>query len=153
MFGAYKVKIKWSKELSIRDLAKYKAKKREHLYLILNRRCFVGVIPKRTILYIGMAYKQEVTERLREHHKLPKITRRKLMEWGDKRIRIGRVKIPFGRRMTRKLIQEIEAALIYDMQPEHNERNKKKYRGRSLKIINCGRRKPLDKRIITNCFK
>ena len=140
------VTIKWSKEYFTKHLKKHRDRPHEHLYMIVRKRNYMG-IPARKILYIGMAYEQTPTERLKDHHKLPKVLK-KWFQFGSITVRFGKIILPRRKRMTAAIVRDIEAALIYTFQPKHNEMSKNSYRGRSLEIHNRGRRRPLPK-----CFE
>lgn len=140
------VTINWSKEYLPKDLKKHRNRPHEHLYLIVRRRSYMG-IPARKIQYIGMAYDQTPTERLKDHHKLPTVLK-KWFRFGKITIRFGKIILPNRKRMTETMVRDIEAALIYTFQPKYNEMSKSSYRGRSLEIHNRGRNRPLPK-----CFE
>ncbi len=141
-----RIKINWSKEIPVRKIKKYKDRRNDYLYMIVRRRRY-WLIPARKVKYIGMTYKQSLSERLKDHHKLPKVLNR-LIRFGRITVRFGQIIPDSGKRVTEKLVRDVESALIYHEQPDCNEVSKKGYHGRPLVIYNRGRRKPLPK-----CFK
>ncbi len=145
------VRINWSREIHADQLSSYRPRKGDHLYMILKRRRFFH-IPARQIEYIGMAYKQTVVKRLSDHHELPKILKERML-WGEVTIRFGQVKPQPMVKLNKKLVEDVEAALIYQMYPEHNDVHKKSYRRKPIRIRNMGRFKPLPRSIDSFFFE
>ena len=151
MSEVYKLGVKWSDDLFLDDLHTFcnYCDKYESLYTILERIIRYGE-PEYSLLYIGMTYSQSIANRLSNHHKLRDIrnyeTRRKKII-----IRAGRIILPSGNRISKKLVRDVEAILINNHKPPHNESSTYAYRGgRDLRIINQGNYKPLNRIIDTS---
>jgi hypothetical protein len=92
------------------------------------------------ILYVGLTYRQDLGTRLSQHQWLP-TTR------GNVRVRIGYL---IERRPSGKRLKDVENLLIcscwWDADTTYNKRDYL-YGGRDLRILNFGRRGPLDRTI------
>jgi hypothetical protein len=101
------------------------------LYMITRK---WGDYPEK-ILYIGLTYYQDFSTRLSQH------------QWWLSKER-GTIKVRVGylqeRRSSEKRLKDVENLLICWHSPEFNEKGLVYY-GRDLRIINSGRRGPLDK--------
>ena len=92
------------------------------------------------ILYIGLVYWRSFAERIAEHD-------RDLL-WnvrGKINVRVGRIRLGGGSKHSYERMEDVENLLIYMYQPEFNYKGRGWYYGREIKIINLGRRGPLDK--------
>ncbi len=135
MDNLYNVNVKWTKDLDIEDaLDYYEDNDHEMLYIILRKRKYKENIIY-TALYIGMTYKQFLSDRLKNHHKLNNIIEEQRGK-GEVVIRFGDISLPLNKRISEKLVKDIEAILIHEVQPEYNEMSRKSYRGREIKITN-----------------
>lgn len=90
---------------------------------------------KHSLRYIGMTERQ-VKERLADRsHKVRKNVKR-ILKNNDLVVRVGAIVTSPGADISRELASDVEALLIYALQPPKNKRNKKAYNGRPLKIQN-----------------
>lgn len=103
------------------------------LYMITRK---WGDFPDK-ILWIGMTYKQDFSTRLDQHRWLDN-------EIGTLKVRVGYL---VEKRPSEKRLRHVENLLICVYQPKYNDKGKSTYSGRNLKIINSGRRGPLDKEV------
>ena len=103
------------------------------LYMITRR---WGEYPEK-ILYIGLTYSQDFSTRLSQHTWV-------YDEIGTLKVRVGYL---LEKRSSEKRLRDVENLLIYVYQPKYNDKGKSTYSGRDLKIINSGRRGPLDKEV------
>ena len=87
------------------------------------------------ILYIGLTYRQDFSTRLSQHQSWLSITK------GTVKVRVGYL---IENRSSEKRLKDVENLLICWHRPEYNEKDLV-YRGRDLRIINSGRRGPLDR--------
>jgi len=151
MSEAYKLGVRWSEDIILEDLQGFCSfyNRYESLYAILERMMRYGE-PKYELLYVGMTYYQSISKRLRNHHKLGDIkcseTRRKKII-----IRAGCIILPDGKRISKKLVHDVEAVLIQQYDPPYNEMNTYAYwGGRDIRIVNQGNYKPLNRIIDTS---
>lgn len=144
----YRVKVKWTRDLDIEESLEHEDKRYEFLYMVLRKRKYRGDI-RYKILYIGMTYNQYLSNRLKNHHKLLDIVDNRYGK-GELVIRFGNIIFPPNRRISKKLVSDIEAALIQEVQPEYNEMSIYAYRGREIKITNLGDYEPLSDKIDTS---
>jgi len=87
------------------------------------------------ILYVGLTYRQDFGTRLYQHQSwLSK-------ERGTIKVRVGYL---IENKSSEKRLKDVENLLICWHSPEYNEKGLV-YRGRNLRIINSGRRGPLEK--------
>lgn len=140
-----KIIIRWSQDVAVEDIAGYQERKNDDLYFVLRKRRILFV-PSYLPLYIGMTYRQSLYERLKNHHKLPKIIDNKPF-WGDIILRFGQLILPPNRRMSEKLVDDVESLLIYQVKPPYNVTNRSSYNRRKLAIRNMGKFRPLPKYI------
>lgn len=144
----YRVKVKWTRDLDIEESLEHEDKRYEFLYMVLRKRKYRGDI-RYKILYIGMTYNQYLSDRLKNHHKFWDIVDNQYGK-GELVIRFGNIIFPPNRRISKKLVSNIEAALIQEVQPEYNEMSIYAYRGREIKITNLGDYEPLPDKIDTS---
>lgn len=102
------------------------------LYMITRK---WGKYPEK-ILYIGMTYKGDFSQRLSAHKR----------DWlwaikGTVKVRVGYLQ---EERSSKKRLKDVENLEICWHSPKYNEKDLI-YRGRDLRIINSGRKGPLDK--------
>lgn len=96
-----------------------------------------------------MTYRQLYSDRLKRHHKLQEIEKEEHGK-GKIVIRLGTIILPKGKRISEKLVKDVEAVLTQDSQPEYNVLNINAYWGnRDLKITNLGNYEPLSRTIDT----
>ena len=138
--------IKWS-EKKLDSLRNYEDDAREVLYAFVRKYRYGGKY-RREVLYIGIARKQDFRNRFRNHHKLPDIEAYVENRRGELVVKIGRVILEEGKRLTQKKVEEIENLLIYVMEPKFNDRKTKSYGGRDILIENSGIYKPLPKYVL-----
>jgi len=144
---AYKLKIRWSKDYNIEEALEHDDKDYEYIYMALRKRKYRGSVRYR-ILYIGMTYYQYLSDRLRSHHKFWVIIEDQYGK-GEVVVRFGNIILPPQRRISEKLVRDVEAALIQKVKPEYNQMGTFAYRGRELKITNLGKYTPLPRTINT----
>ena len=128
-----KIRVFWSKSMTIDKAINKKEKDHEYLYSIFG---------KSKLLYIGMT-QGYIGNRLSRHEILDEI----LDDYSERQIRIkfGNVIAPSFGRITRKLIQDVEAVLINYHDPPYNTQNTSTYWGRDVQITNQGTYRPLKK--------
>jgi len=148
MGNAYNLKVRWSRNYTIEGALDHEDEEYEFLYMVLRKRKYKGV-DKFKVLYIGMCYSEYFSERFRSHHKLWDMIAEQYTI-GKILIRFGKIILPPGRRISEKLVRDVEAALIQEVQPEYNEMSTYAYRGRELKIKNIGNYSPLPRIIETS---
>ena len=148
MTNMYPVKVSWSKD--VYDIYDYEDRFNDYLYMILRARRYRSEM-KYKILYIGKAYRQWCADRLNgSNHKYWDILVDQYGK-GDVVARFGNIILPEGRIISEKLVNDIEAVLINDTQPEYNEMSIYAYRSnRDLKITNTGTYMPLNRTINTS---
>ena len=145
--SAYKLKVRWSKDFSVEEAWEHEDKRYEFLYMVLRKRRYKGKIKNR-IIYIGMTYKQFLSDRLKSHHKFPDIMEEQRGK-GEVVLKFGEIVLPPNRRISEKLVRDIEAVLIQYIRPEYNEKSAYTYRGRAINLTNIGKYEPLPKKIDT----
>lgn len=103
-----------------------------------------------TLLYIGLVYWRCFAERIADHRR----------EWlydlrgfSGIRVRIGRIRLGSGKIHSIERAEDIECLLIYVHQPQENTQCISSYNGRELKIINLGRKGPLEKEIYSENYR
>lgn len=152
MADVYKLKIRWTKDLTFEEVLNYEDDKHEYLYMVLGMRRSKGQFTYK-ILYIGMTYKVYLSQRLRRHHKLEGIQddqykKSRIM------IRFGTIILPEGKRISEQIVKNVEAILIHESSPEYNEMSRSAYWGdRDYKITNLGTYRPLSKSINTTSWE
>jgi len=121
------------------------------VYMLLHSKPFKSKRIRRirhlSILYIGQTYDRSLYERINEHRN----------QWAagffdlpDRvTFKVGIVEPPTPR-LTRKLLNDVEALLIITQQPDYNLKLKDIYMGRDLRIENDGMFKPLPEVISTD---
>lgn len=140
-----KVIVDWSKDIPVEQLKTHNKRKNEHLYLVLRKHT-LSPIRKYRPMYIGMAYRQSVYRRLKNHHKLKHIVKQQY-GLGKIVIRIGQIQLPNKHRISQDLVDDIESVLIINEQTRYNTISRKRYRGRPIAIVNKGRFRPLHRRV------
>ncbi len=140
-----KVTVHWSKDISVEELNTHKERSNEHLYLVLRKHPYIP-FKKYRPLYIGMAYRQSVYRRLKNHHKLGKIIKQQF-GLGKIVVRIGQIRFSSKNRISQDLVDDIESLLIINEQTRYNVISRKEYKGRALDITNRGKYRPLHRRI------
>ncbi len=149
MADVYRLKVRWSGDIEVEDSGDYPETGWDLLYMVLRRRYYKGK-PGYTILYIGMAYSQWLSDRLHGHHKLWEMIEEQRGK-GKAVLRFGEIVLPEGRRISKKLLEDVEAALIHNEQPVYNQMGVQAYgRTRDVRILNLGRYKPLDRIVDTS---
>ncbi|MGB0930079.1 MAG: hypothetical protein ACPGVB_04850 [Chitinophagales bacterium] len=137
--------VHWSKDIPVENLKQHKTRSNEHLYLVLRKRPYL-LFGQYKPLYIGMAYRQSVYRRLKNHHKLKKIVKQQF-GLGKIVIRIGQIELPSNNRISQDLVDDIESVLIINEQTRYNVVSKKNYKGRNIDISNKGSYRPLHRRV------
>lgn len=89
-----------------------------------------------SVQYVGMTYTQNFTRRLGQH--LDSLSRLGASFSGERHLCVGGVEPKKYKRLSRKMLAEIEDYLIWAMKPEGNRAQKKPYRGREMLIENAG---------------
>ncbi len=140
-----KVIVHWSKDIPVEQLQKHRERNNEHLYLILRKHTLSPMRRYRP-MYIGMAYRQSVYRRLKNHHKLKHIVKQQF-GLGKIVVRIGQIQLPNKHRISQDLVDDIESVLIINEQTRYNTVSRKRYRGRPIAITNRGRYRPLHRRV------
>ena len=135
------VRIQWEGPYLIERVPKLDISEEFGVYVITRR----WGTNREKILYIGKTYWRDFRSRVREHRR----------EWlneevGNLKVRLGIIKLSRGKKISVQRVQDIEALLIYWCQPRYNTIYKDSYNGRDLKIINEGRRGPIDNIITTD---
>jgi len=130
------VKLLWQGPYQVDQALKSAASEGWGVYAICRK---WGVAPEK-VLYIGRAYWQNFRIRLPQHSWIAET-------WGTVRVRFAEIEPEPGRIASRKRTDDVEALLIYSLQPARNTHGKNTYRGRELLIINSGRRGPIPQRV------
>ena len=144
---AYELKIKWSKDYNAEEALEHDDKDYEFFYMVYRKRKYIGSVRYR-ILYIGMTYYQFLSDRLRNHHKFGEIIEDQCGK-GEVVVKFGNIILSPQRKISEKLVRDVEAALIQEVKPEYNEMSTFAYSGRELKITNLGKYTPLNRTINT----
>ncbi len=131
-----RVSVRWFKPIPYSDLRDWKGEYYEVLYVVYKGS---------EILYVGMAYDQYVDIRLGNHHKLSEIA--KIENQRGLVISFGELRLKHGRRLSRRLVEEIENLLIFYYEPKYNKRGIYTYTGRELVIRNSGPGNPFDQTV------
>ncbi|GEM_PF-3330858 len=136
--------IRWSKNIKANELNSVLSENKEYLYCFIQKRNFLFFSTYR-LLYVGMAYKQTIEQRLKTHHKLPIVMKKK--KFGTS------VVIRFGSISTRStkiseaFIKSIEGILIFVHKPPFNTSERTTFRNREVIITNKGSYRPLRRKI------
>lgn len=86
-----------------------------------------------SLLYIGIAYRQDIDNEIKQTIRAFSLDARKLSIW------LGFIEDKDFRRITEKIVKDIECLLIFSNQPLNNISCKKKYNGRdNLAVLNSG---------------
>jgi hypothetical protein len=97
------------------------------------------------ILYIGMAYYQDIKTRINQRH----IAYNSFEDYHEENLNkelfiiVGAIVDYSLGRITRKFCSDVEACLIANNQPYCNKHSKKGYYGRNIEVTNTGNYKPL----------
>ena len=83
------------------------------------------------ILYIGMAYKQSVSDRLLSNHAAFK----QIIKEVDEKIYLAFGRFINEKNITEEKIRDIEAAMIDNFKPKYNASGIRGYKGKPIKII------------------
>ena len=98
------------------------------------------------LLYVGLAYKQTVHKRITQDHRSWDLMCRYASEHRKERevlVMLGRLHDYNAERVTKELVHDIEALLIFKNKPKMNKRSRDSYGGRPLVVVNGGDREPL----------
>ena len=98
------------------------------LYLIFSGR--------RKVQYIGIAYSQSLGKRIGQH--LQDLRRVGGSFSDDPHLYVGLVDPKKYKRLSRKMLEEIESFLVWSIRPEGNTAKLKPYKGREMLIHNVG---------------
>ena len=127
------VEVEWNGPYKIDSVLKYFNEYEDFGIYMMTRKW--GKFREK-ILYIGITYRQDFSTRLSQHS-----------FWLDEVI--GRVKVRLGylqeKSSSFKRLCDVESFLLYVYEPKYNEVGTQTYHGRTLRIINSGRRGPLDR--------
>lgn len=134
-----RVSVRWFKPIRYDDLNNWEGDYYDVLYVVTKMRKPV---------YIGMAYRQTVNQRLANNKTLKRIA--KIEGLRGLSVAFGERIVKEGKRLSEKRVRAIENLLIYTYKPKHNKRGKKTYRGRPLIIDNGGPGNPFDKVVTTS---
>lgn len=131
-----KVTIVWSGPYSVKSARRGLGSGKILAFYMITRKWGEG----EKILYIGLVYWRSFAERIAEHER----------DWlqnvhGKINVRVGKIRLGWGRKHSYERTKDVENVLIYVHQPEFNDKGKEGYYGREIKTINLGRRGPLDK--------
>ena len=129
-----KVKVFWTKSMTLEKAIKKREKQHEYLYM---------VFAKGKLRYIGMAYYEYLGERLSNHEVIDEI--KDDFPETSIRIRTGNIIAPDFDRISKQLVQDIESALINYHDPEYNISSTDTYWGRDIQVTNQGTFRPLKK--------
>lgn len=138
------VKIFWSGPYSIDSaIAKFKNYDDYGVYMITR----LWGEDSETILWIGQVYWRCFAERFAEHKR----------DWlnalrGEIRVRTGKIRLRGNRKISQQKVNDVETLLIYVHKPLYNNKGTSWYYGRELKIINSGRRGPLEQEICSENY-
>jgi len=102
------------------------------VYMITRR---IGSYAEK-ILYIGITYARTFAKRLKEHSYWLSDLR------GKVKVRLGYLK---EKRPSYQRLRDVESLLLFVCEPEYNETGTRTYLGRTLRIVNSGRKGPLDR--------
>jgi len=138
-----KVTIRWSKDIPVYKLNAVLSEKTEYLYCFIQKRSFLFFSTYK-LLYVGMAYKQSIEQRLKTHHKLPTVVKKK--KFGSSiMLRFGTVSS--NTKITESLVKAIEGILIFVHKPPYNLTERSTYRNKEVVITNRGKYRPMRKKI------
>lgn len=138
-----KVSIRWSKDIPVHKLNAVLSEKTEYLYCFVQKRNFLFFTTYK-LLYVGMAYKQSIEQRLKTHHKLPTVMQKK--KFGTSiMLRFGTVSS--NTKITESLVKAIEGILIFVHKPPFNTTERSTYRNTEVIITNRGSYRPMRKKI------
>lgn len=138
-----KVTIRWSKDIPVHKLNAVLSEKTEYLYCFIQKRSFLFFSTYK-LLYVGMAYKQSIDQRLKTHHKLPTVVKKK--KFGTSiMLRFGT--ISSNTKITETLVKAIEGILIFVHKPPYNTTERSTYRNKEVVITNRGSYRPMRKKI------
>ena len=107
-----------------------------------------------SLMYIGKAYQQTFLTRLVQH--VGEAGENDPWPWIEENskfeilIKVARVGLKRGSRISEEILHDIESLLIAVMQPRGNWSGTRTYSGRNLTILNSGRFQPLWREISTN---
>jgi len=113
---------------------------------------FYTFLHKSKIIYVGQVYYKSLRDRIKEHLCGDSLWKWIKRNYGLKNIsiKIAEIEHVSQKRITKKLVNDIEALLIATQQPEGNIQATKTYWGRDLKIVNLGNKDPLPETLSTD---
>ena len=126
------VKLNWRGPYRLDRAFEAEAGKDWGIYAICRK---WGVAPE-SVLNIGLAYFQELGQRLKQKKWLNNLR-------GEVTVRFASIELEKGSKHSRQRSEDIECLLIYYHQPKHNIRCRERYIGRQLEMTNIGRRGPI----------
>jgi hypothetical protein len=144
------VRLHWSKAWSFGDVYR-----NPDLWYTRGIYAFLSPAPLE-LLYIGMTYDQRFSTEIVNHlgpsdRGYPVVSRADPVgRWIYKhatmspRVKIAHLELAPGDRISRNLVEDVEAALINIYQPPANLRSTRAYYGRRIRIQHKGSRKPFD---------
>ena len=139
MIKAGQVEISWSRKYH--NIYDYNDTPNDYFYMVILEKKKHGKLDY-NIMYIGMTYDQWITDRFKKHHKYWKIVYDKFgKDWVY--VKIGKLIPTKERKITKRLVQDVEAHLILATQPPYNEQYPTP--SKMLIIINNGSYSPLSK--------
>ena len=141
--------VEWSDEaVPIHRLNDLDEEEHDDFYAIL-----AGVPDRRgwsnlRTMYIGSAYRQLVSKRIRQDHSAyAALTRQQDLKAGEQFVVMtGWVADASLERVTEPFVLDVEGVLIYRNRPRWNTRNRDSYSGRHLVVVNRGDFDPLKER-------
>jgi hypothetical protein len=97
------------------------------------------------LLYIGLAYHQTVHARIRQDHRSYELVCAHFSANRDRDVivMLGHLAAISTARITKPLVQDVEALLICENKPKFNKRNRETYSGRPLVLRNEGERRAI----------
>lgn len=145
----HELAIKWSKDIDVEKAFDYSGSNYEVLYAFFGKRMYRGETRYETY-YIGKTT-QHFSDRFKAHHALFPVMGCNYGRGYKTVVRTGELILSDGKRISDKLIKDVEAVLIRAHTPYLNVSNTVYYRGdRDIRITNNGNYKPLDHIIDTS---
>jgi hypothetical protein len=127
-----KVRVFWTKDFTLEEAINKEEKQHEYLYM---------VFAENELKYIGMAFDGYLGDRLSNHEVIRVIKD----DYPEDSIKIRTGNISGFKRVTRQLVEDVEAVLINYYNPQYNIQSTDIYWGRDIQITNQGTFRPLHK--------
>lgn len=140
-----RVRLRWYGPFDLDDAYDPEFKEYDDCYIYM-------FLSNSEIIYVGAAYYQGISRRIKQH-----LSGDSTWEWvvenynpDDISIRVAEVELIDQKRISKRLVDDIEALIIGLLQPPGNIQSMKIYHGRDLRISNVGDRGLLPKTLSTN---